>query len=195
MIQRRLQYRARNKTFPAVAPYIQERIDWANTRLDQHPEDQIQGNNRQLRDKPELVEWRERWSSYSRRTYKHSFAGKQGPDKDRLKLHAGLRKAESAILIQARTGRIGLAHFLNLVHVPGFGSPECQCERGDETAEHITNHCPLEKERRTWSRGTTFKDLVSMPSMAKQVARWLIQCRRIEQFRLAAELLYGDVHV
>jgi hypothetical protein len=29
-----------------------------------------------------------------------------------LKLHSGLRKAESSVLVQARTGRIGLAKFL-----------------------------------------------------------------------------------
>jgi hypothetical protein len=31
------------------------------------------------------------------------------PNRGALKLHSGLRKAESSVLVQARTGRIGLA--------------------------------------------------------------------------------------
>jgi hypothetical protein len=34
------------------------------------------------------------------------------PNRRVLKLHAGLQKAESSVLVQARTGRIGLAKFL-----------------------------------------------------------------------------------
>ena len=34
------------------------------------------------------------------------------PNKGVLRLHAGLRKAESSVLVRARTGRIGLARFL-----------------------------------------------------------------------------------
>ena len=39
-----------------------------------------------------------------------------------LKLHKGLQKAESSMLIQLRTGRTGLRHFLNKVRVPGYES-------------------------------------------------------------------------
>jgi len=35
------------------------------------------------------------------------------PTKQMLKLYKGLRKAESALLTQTRTGRIGLAKFLH----------------------------------------------------------------------------------
>jgi hypothetical protein len=47
------------------------------------------------------------------------------PTKQMLKLHEGLRKAESALLTQARTGRIGLAKFLYRRSVPGFTTATC----------------------------------------------------------------------
>ena len=40
------------------------------------------------------------------------------PAKDALEIHVGLRKAESSILTQIWTGRIGLAAFLNRGRVP-----------------------------------------------------------------------------
>lgn len=45
------------------------------------------------------------------------------PNRKVLDLHKGLRKAESAISIQARRGRIGLAAFLSKVKVPGYETP------------------------------------------------------------------------
>jgi hypothetical protein len=198
-IQRRSQRRAYNKTFPSVVPYIQEGIDWANELLNCQASEQAQvegqDTRRQKRGELGLREWKERWLQHGKRSYRHSYAGKLGPDKNRLLLHRSLRKAESAILVQARTGRIGLGHFLNMVKVPDFENAECECGRGDETAQHIVSHCPIEKTRRNWGRGTTFLDLANEPTRAKSIAKWIIQSGRIEQFRLAAELLYGDARV
>ncbi|PQE15358.1 reverse transcriptase protein [Rutstroemia sp. NJR-2017a WRK4] len=54
-----------------------------------------------------------------------------------LKLYRQLKKAESAILIQMRTGRIGLAHFLSTAKVPDFPTKQCQCWHGWETPRHV----------------------------------------------------------
>ena len=70
-----------------------------------------------------------------------------------LKLHDQLRKAESTVLVQARTGRIGLASFLNKAQVLGVDSPSCRCEQGIETAKHLLLHCLIEQEHREWRRG------------------------------------------
>ena len=67
---------------------------------------------------------------------------------NRLKLYTQLKKAESAALIQARTGRIGLVYFLSKACILGFESLACKCELGNETAEHLLLHCQLETERR-----------------------------------------------
>ena len=108
----------------------------------------------------------------------------------RLKLYEHLKKAESSVLVQARTGRIGLAHFLNKANVPGFIEPMCRCREGIETAEHILLYCRLETERRSWQRGASFRDLVSEQYNTGPTAKWLIQSGRLGQFQLASRLLY-----
>jgi hypothetical protein len=70
-----------------------------------------------------LRDWGKRWHAENRRLGRtvqpNVDPGKNEvipedppPAKQVLELHKGLRKAESALLIQARTGRIGLAKFL-----------------------------------------------------------------------------------
>jgi len=56
------------------------------------------------------------------------------PTRAVLKLHSGLRKAESSVLVQARTGRIGLAKFLYKYRVPSVLTAQCRCGAGEETA-------------------------------------------------------------
>jgi hypothetical protein len=69
--------------------------------------------------------------------------------KSRLKLHKGLSKAESVILIQSRTGRTSCVYFLNIQGIPGYESPVCSyCYAGMETVEHILLHCSTERVRR-----------------------------------------------
>ncbi|PQE23337.1 reverse transcriptase protein [Rutstroemia sp. NJR-2017a BBW] len=111
--------------------------------------------------------------------------------KNRLKLHKGLSKAGSAILIQSRAGRTSCAHFLHTRGVPGFESPVCRhCYNGTETVEHILLHCGAERARRQWRGGTTITELLDSPDRAQQVAKWLIQSGRFEHFRLANPLQY-----
>ena len=71
------------------------------------------------------------------------------------------------------------------------GVVACRCGLGDETAENLLLHCPLETERRQWRRGTRLNDLVSEPSSAATIAKWIIQSGRLGQFQLASKLLYG----
>ena len=52
-------------------------------------------------------------------------------------MHQGLAKAESSVLIQIRTDIISLRQYLCQRKVPGFESPECDCNEGIETSEHI----------------------------------------------------------
>ena len=77
-----------------------------------------------------LQGWTARWTEDCRRTERVVRPGTDPgghravpedtlPNTAVLKNHSGLRKAESSVLVQARTGRIGLAKFLYNCKVPG----------------------------------------------------------------------------
>ena len=59
-----------------------------------------------------------------------------------LQLHTGLLKAQSSILTQVRTGKIGLAAFLCKRWVPGFPTLACSCGAQWEIARHVVVACP-----------------------------------------------------
>jgi hypothetical protein len=140
-----------------------------------------------------LSEWRERWhhERARKRSWPESVAALGQPDRSSLKLYGQLKKAESSVLFQARTGRIGLRRFLASARVPGIESADCLCGKGKETAEHILLYCD-ERPPATWSRGAQFRKLVSEPATGAQVARQLIQGGRLGQFSLASRLLYSQ---
>jgi hypothetical protein len=83
-----------------------------------------------------LRDWGKRWHAENRRPGRiirlgqtRGTAGSSPndtpPTKQMLGLHEGLRKAESALLTQAHTGRIGLPKFLYRRGVPGFTTATC----------------------------------------------------------------------
>jgi hypothetical protein len=112
-----------------------------------------------------------------------SYEGDSGPrilgfDKQRLHLHRGLSKAESSILIQLRTGKVGLNRFLHLARVPGVGK-ECECQGDIESVRHFLLACPRFVRQH---RSGSLSRLLSDKSLVKEVARWAICTGRFEQF-------------
>jgi hypothetical protein len=105
-----------------------------------------------------LEDWKERWKRDRKRVERIVRPGTDPgskaipedtpPNEAVLKLHSGLRKAESSVLVQARTGRMGLAKFLYNRKVPGVLTAQCRCRAGEETPRHITLFCTDEVERR-----------------------------------------------
>ncbi|KAF7160205.1 hypothetical protein CNMCM6106_007641 [Aspergillus hiratsukae] len=82
--------------------------------------DQVDPQARRQRDKKAVwlalrTRWEERWRAAPRSAAE---AVPQPPDARVLQLHEGLHKAESSILTQLRTGKIGLADFLHKAGVP-----------------------------------------------------------------------------
>ncbi|KAG0160606.1 hypothetical protein PDIDSM_8136 [Penicillium digitatum] len=59
----------------------------------------------------------------------------------------GLRKATTSVLIQLRTGIIGLAEYLS--KIKRSDSPRCQCDLGNQSVKHVLLECPLLKELRS----------------------------------------------
>jgi hypothetical protein len=103
------------------------------------------------------------------------------PAKAYLKLYSQLKKAESSMLFQARTGRIGLRRILARVGVPAI-EEDCLCGEGRETAEHVLIQCRQQAEQR-WDREVQFEELMSNPKLAKLAVRQLIKSGRLGQYK------------
>ena len=117
------------------------------------------------------------------------------PTKQVLKLYKNLRKAESALLIQVRTKRIGLAQFLYNRKVPGFVTAKCQCRAGHETPQHMALFCVQEASHRQFLRDANgrlqpYLVLVGTAKGARKFVRWMMYSDRLGQFALAKRLLY-----
>lgn len=89
--------------------------------------------------------WKKRWKEQSHARIAYT----EPPKREIIARHKNLRKAESAIMIQVRTGKIGLAKFLHKANVPEFSSPTYRkCGRGEETAVYLLRYCDSSREER-----------------------------------------------
>jgi hypothetical protein len=98
------------------------------------------------------------------------------------------------MLVQLRTGRTGLRHFLSKARVPGYEIEQCSCGIGPETPGHVLLHCPQEAERRAILREAPgghldLSRLLDTPRGAPVASKWMIRSGRISQFKLAGTLL------
>lgn len=63
------------------------------------------------------------------------------PRKETIKLHVGLNKELSSLVIQMRKGKIGLREFLFQRKVPGIEDGRCECRQGNQNVKHILLEC------------------------------------------------------
>jgi ribonuclease HI len=115
----------------------------------------------------------------------------QVPNKKTLRLYEGLSKPQCAILIQMRTMRIGLRHFL--FKIKAADSDKCSCGEGSQTPKHILLQCPLYKDlrRQFWMRldkdevevETDYDKIMSHPQATRYVAKFMQQTGLLQQFR------------
>jgi hypothetical protein len=115
-----------------------------------------------------------------------------------LKRHQGLTKAQSSLLIQARTGDIGLRDYLFRFKVPGVSTPYCSCGEGRETVEHLVVWCPDPPWPRTWKNNEirSHRDLQTVlrgvgarsARLARRVLNWLMDSGRLLEYSLARRL-------
>ena len=115
------------------------------------------------------------------------------PYRATLRLRAGLSKAQSSILTQIRTGKVGLAAFLCKRRVPGFPTPACSCGAQWETAKHVILDCPqLQRVRRslyTAAATTDYQVMISRPWPAAALTSWIVRHGVLPQFSWAQEQL------
>ena len=150
-----------------------------------------------------LRDWKARWeadlaAARARRPDRRLEPADASPDltASALAKHKGLRKHESSMLTQIRTGKIGLKAFLHQRRVPGVLMPWCSCEEADETPQHLFVDCPETAracrklpELRT---PRDFEDQVRNSCTAGALARWMLWLGRLHQFELAESLHRGD---
>ncbi len=116
------------------------------------------------------------------------------PGTDILKLHEGLRKAESSLAIQLRTGTNGLDAFLFQARVPSVSSPLCSCGRGRQTAKHVLIFCPRHAGTRHELRDDQghlpdFSKLLGTAEGLRKTTKWVMQRGILGQFRGARDAL------
>ena len=93
-------------------------------------------------------EWENQWEEKKRKSYAGWQVFCQKPHYNNLKLYKELQKAEASLLLQTRTGRIGLASFLFRAGVSDFPTPLCMCGQAEETVKYITSSCSLYSSQR-----------------------------------------------
>jgi hypothetical protein len=128
---------------------------------------------------PQGLELRWHAQEAERRARDHWDQIKRPPDPAILHLYKYLRKAESIMLVQLRTGRTGLRHFLSKARVPGYESEQCSCGTGSETPRHILLHCSHKADRRIVLREALggqldLNCLLDTPRRAPVGSKWMI---------------------
>jgi hypothetical protein len=86
-------------------------------------------------------EWKERWQREVDRSRTTHQSRAEKPAGEPLKLHDGLHKTKSSLLVQMRIGKIGLRAFLFKHRVPDVMTPVCACGDGRETVRHVAAYC------------------------------------------------------
>ena len=136
----------------------------------------------------------ERWEEYQRGIPRAIRTPAQVGDlyNGRLDHHKMLRKAESSIAIQMRSGKIGLNAFLSRMKVPG-ANPDCECGWRKQDAKHVLLFCPRSREGRPRllaEAGTEdFQTMLTSTRGVRAAARWMVKSRWLSSFDLAGEQL------
>ncbi|OKP14126.1 hypothetical protein PENSUB_181 [Penicillium subrubescens] len=78
------------------------------------------------------------------------------PTKKTLEYWSDLRKATASVLMQLRTGRIGLAAYLHRINPRD--STRCSCDLGNQTISQVLLECPLLQDERNWPQKSARRD-------------------------------------
>ena len=110
-----------------------------------------------------------------------------------LKLHSELPRGLSSLLIQMRTGNIGLRKHLHGRKVPEIDTPICQCGQAPQSVTHVLAHCRKYSQirRETWKeeeknhawRSIPVKEMLSSPRYAKKAAMFMKKTGLLGQFK------------
>ncbi|KAJ6094273.1 hypothetical protein N7467_003118 [Penicillium canescens] len=132
-------------------------------------------------------EWETMWAN-----------GTTTPTKKTLEYWSGLRKATASILMQLRTGRIGLGTYLSRIN--RGETARCGCDLGNQTVTHVLIECPLHQDERDWMRsalrdkgiGLRRDDLLTRPEARTTVAEFMVKTGLLGQFQTVDPTALGE---
>src|SRR5690349_1053136 len=135
-------------------------------------------------------DWKQRWKAHNPRRGPMGRAADQALRTafrgGHLGLHKDLRKIESSVLIQMRTGKIVLNTFLHHKKVPGYESPICICGNGLQIPEHLFVDCTDPRSHTLTAMGYTSiveaRAGLSNPETAGKMAKNLLQSGWLREF-------------
>ncbi|OOQ86154.1 putative reverse transcriptase [Penicillium brasilianum] len=133
--------------------------------------------------------WAQEWAK--ERTGKPNQRLVKAPDKKVLRLFETLSKPYTSVLIQMRSMRIALNHFL--FKIKAADSDQCYCSEGSQTPRHILMQCPLYADlRKTFldkismtdlGNSTDYDAIISHSQATRYVAEFMLQTGLLGQFR------------
>ena len=110
-----------------------------------------------------------------------------------LHIHGKLPKWVSSLMVQMRTGKIGLRKFLHERNVPEVKDARRGCKRGEETVRHVLTECTrFKKMRRTmWARKVRkarlnwidLRTIFTTPAYVKKAALFMQKTNLLGKFR------------
>ena len=113
--------------------------------------------------------WNDSWCAYQNRVIEPSIAQSIPLSKKRLKIYTQLKKTESALTTEIRTGKIGLADFLYKRRVPSVTSKACSCGWHRQTPEHVIMFCRLIDNREQMFRAAGTSDYQQLTKSSKSL--------------------------
>ena len=186
-----------------------ETVDWHAKESAQGPEGSQNSRNRYIRlaaaAKRRIrgeakIEWEKSWTT--EKTSRPTKRLVELPSKKTLEYWSDLRKATASILMQLRTGRIGLSAYLNRIN--RRESARCDCDLGNQTVSHVLLECPLLQDERDWmrnalsDRGLSLRrdELLARPEARTVVAEFMVRTGLLGQFQavdpMALDMEEGD---
>ncbi|KAJ5766689.1 uncharacterized protein N7511_004305 [Penicillium nucicola] len=133
------------------------------------------------------IEWERAWAS--EKTGRPTRRLIETPSRKTLEYWSGLNKATASILMQLRTGRIGLSAYL--ARINRRETARCNCDLGNQTVTHVLHECPLHQEERDEMRnalseqGITlrYEELLTRLEARTIVADFMIRTGLLGQFQ------------
>ncbi|KAJ6436234.1 reverse transcriptase [Purpureocillium lavendulum] len=134
--------------------------------------------------------WTTQWAAEKRGRTTFRYTPK--PTKRVLRLHDGMNKRQSALLVQMRTEKIGLNDFLFNRRVPDATDASCPCREGRQTVSHVLLRCRKYRQLRRQELGHLpgrhdLRGILNERKAAAKATRFMELTEILGQFRIESQ--------